>query len=49
MQDSTKEHMHEDQREQLPLFSSWGGWYTAVMLVLILLILLFYLFTNHFA
>ncbi len=41
--------MTENDNDKAPLFKSWGGWYTAVVLFLVALIILFYLFTKHFS
>jgi hypothetical protein len=44
----TKEEKPYDE-DQIPLFSSWKGWYWLNMLVLLALILLFYWFTQHYS
>ena len=39
----------DDQKDKVPLFKSWTGWYVLVLVVLAVLILLFYLLTKTFA
>lgn len=35
--------------EKPPVFSSWKGWYSLVIIFLVVLIILFYFFTKKFA
>jgi hypothetical protein len=39
----------EKEKEDIPLFKTWNGWYLFVILFLVLLIFLFYGFTKYFA
>lgn len=36
-------------KEKIPVFKKWNGWYVFVALFLVLLIVLFYLITKHFS
>lgn len=38
-----------NDKEQVPLFKTWRGWYLMVILALLILIVLFYFFTKRFA
>jgi len=38
-----------DQKDKVPVFKSWTGWYILVLAVLAVLIGLFYLLTKTFA
>jgi Mg2+ and Co2+ transporter CorA len=38
-----------DQKDKVPLFKSWTGWYVLVLVFLAVLIVLFYLLTKNFA
>ena len=37
------------EKEKIPLFKNWRGWYIFVAVFLIGLIILFYLITRHFS
>lgn len=39
----------DDQKDKVPLFKSWTGWYVLVLAVLAVLIALLYLLTKTFA
>jgi len=39
----------EKEKEDIPFFKSWNGWYAFVILFLVLLIILFYAFTKYFS
>jgi len=41
--------MTEQDNNKAPLFRSWSGWYTSVVLFLVVLIILFALFTKYFS
>ncbi len=38
-----------NDKEKVPLFKTWKGWYWMVILSLLIVIVLFYFFTKRFA
>ena len=40
---------HDNDKEKVPLFKTWKGWYWMVILALLIVIVLFYFFTKRFA
>ena len=38
-----------NDKEKVPLFKTWKGWYRMVILALLIVIVLFYFFTKRFA
>ena len=41
--------LYDNDKEKVPLFKTWKGWYGLVILALSILIVLFYFFTKRFA
>lgn len=41
--------MKQDDKEKIPVFKTWTGWYIFVLLVLVVQILIFYWITEYFA
>lgn len=39
---------NEQEREKIPLFPSWKGWYYFILAVLALQIVMFFWLTKHF-
>lgn len=39
----------EKEKENIPFFKTWKGWYLFVIFFLVLLIILFYGFTKYFS
>jgi len=40
---------NDNDKEKVPLFKTWKGWYRMVILALLIVIVLFYFFTKRFA